>query len=104
MRRPTFTGFGDPNSPVFEEDDDGKLPSMGIKKVEVEGEGQLQVLEKGGAPGSEEDCEKCRDAEEEGEAHAYPDGGYGWVVVACCTTLCALTNGWGMNFGVFQQV
>lgn len=36
-------------------------------------------------------------------AHVYPDGGYGWVVAFCCCTLCALTNGWGMNYGVFQQ-
>lgn len=101
MRRPTFTAFGDPNSPVFEEDDDGKLPNMEVKKMEIEG--PVVVLEKDGPEGDGDNCEKCRGAEEEEEGHAYPDGGYGWVVVACCTTLCALTNGWGMNFGVFQQ-
>lgn len=42
--------------------------------------------------------------EEEAEPYVYPDGGYGWVVVLCCMTLCALTNGWGMSYGVFQEV
>lgn len=40
----------------------------------------------------------------EAELHEYPDGGYGWVVVAACVTLCALTNGWGTAYGVFQEV
>lgn len=99
-KRPTFTALGDPHSPVFEEEGDDKLPTNETKTA-IDVEGQVQVLEKR-AGESRENCEKCLDAEE--EAHAYPDGGYGWVVVACCTTLCALTNGWGMNFGVFQQV
>lgn len=47
-----------------------------------------------------EPCCACPPPEE----HIYPDGGYGWVVVGCCTTLCALTNGWGMIYGVFQEV
>lgn len=52
------------------------------------------------------DEEKGKEVEEEtpGETYVYPDGGYGWVVVGCCMTLCALTNGWGMSYGVFQEV
>lgn len=66
-----------------------------------------------GGQGCCENCRRCLDPEkcdqgsecgEDPAEHVYPDGGYGWVVVACCTTLCALTNGWGMNYGVFQQV
>jgi hypothetical protein len=34
----------------------------------------------------------------------YPDGGYGWVVLICCLALAGTTMGWGMNWGVFQEV
>ncbi|CAK9780167.1 unnamed protein product [Cutaneotrichosporon oleaginosum] len=44
-----------------------------------------------------------KDTPEPTEPYIYPDGGYGWVVVGCCMTLCALTNGWGMSYGVFQE-
>lgn len=50
---------------------------------------------------STHDEEKAAPAEE--APYVYPDGGYGWVVVGCCMTLCALTNGWGMSYGVFQE-
>lgn len=49
-------------------------------------------------------CDECASATADAEEHVYPDGGYGWVVVVCCLTLSALTNGWGMNYGVWQQV
>ncbi|WVQ83075.1 hypothetical protein IAT38_005213 [Cryptococcus sp. DSM 104549] len=41
--------------------------------------------------------------DEEEEEFEYPDGGYGWVVLACCMTLAALTMGWGVSWGVFQD-
>lgn len=35
----------------------------------------------------------------------YPEGGYGWVVLACCVVFAASTMGWGMgSSGVFQEV
>jgi len=64
--------------------------------------------EKNNKDGDDNDNEKANDIEccacQDEEPHQYPDGGYGWVVVACCTVLCALTNGWGMSYGVFQEV
>lgn len=94
---------GEPHSPVFEDDDDEK--DAAVMAVDV----KAGVVAFGGDNGDDdpEKCATCLDVaeeEEEAVAHAYPDGGYGWVVVLCCTTMCALTNGWGMNYGVFQQV
>lgn len=31
-----------------------------------------------------------------------PDGGYGWVIVLCCSILTFLFNGWSGSFGVLQ--
>lgn len=109
-RRPTVqASAGDPHSPVFEDDYDSKHASPLDEKsgVVVLGGGEGRGEGEGDGGDDEENCQRCHDvAEEELEAaaHIYPDGGYGWVVVLCCTTLCALTNGWGMNYGVFQQV
>lgn len=95
----------DPHSPVFEDDHDSEHASPIDEKKDLGGIGGAG--EEGVGGDEEENCQKCIDAAEEemeAAAHIYPDGGYGWVVVLCCTTLCALTNGWGMNYGVFQQV
>ncbi|WVF66656.1 hypothetical protein IAT40_001397 [Kwoniella sp. CBS 6097] len=44
-----------------------------------------------------------QDGVEAVEEHVYPDGGYGWVVLICCSTLAASTMGYNMNYSVFQE-
>lgn len=39
------------------------------------------------------DLERQRTAQAEEEEYVYPDGGYGWVVLVCCTTLAGMAMG-----------
>ncbi|BEI92022.1 uncharacterized protein CcaverHIS019_0408420 [Cutaneotrichosporon cavernicola] len=104
-QRPALFALSRPGiEPVFD-DEDALSTRSGVSQRSGKSAKNVPCCET--AEEEEKEVCQCTDQEkgrqEEEEPYVYPDGGYGWVVVACCMTLCALTNGWGMSYGVFQE-